>query len=60
MMHINTIKRIKKVQEITLQHYEIGNQKRCYRAVWREFVYPIYPMSYKTYLRYINYAIRKH
>ena len=53
-MHENTINRIKKVKEITLREYEIGNQKRCYKQVWRKYVYPIYPMSYKTYLRYIN------
>ena len=52
--HKNTLLRIKKVCEITQQHYESGRQDRCYKAVWRNYVYPVYPMHYRTFLNYIN------
>lgn len=47
------------VAEITNQHYEIGRLDRCYKAVWRRYIYPIYPMNYRTYLRYINTNYKK-
>ena len=52
--HKNTELRIKHVCELTQRHYEPGNQSRCYKAVWRYYIYPIYPMCYRTYLNYIN------
>lgn len=54
MMHENTRLRIKRVCEITQAHYERGNQRKCYKAIWRNHIYPIYPMSYRTYLTYIG------
>jgi len=50
----NTLLRIKNVCEITQQHYEPGRQDKCYKAVWRSFVFPVYPMHYRTFLNYIN------
>ena len=52
--HKNTLLRIQHVCEITQQHYEIGNAAKCYKAVWRNYVYPVYPMCYRTYLKYIQ------
>ena len=52
--HINTLKRIERVAEITNRYYEIGRLDRCYKEVWRRYVYPLYPMSYRTYLRYVR------
>ena len=52
--HKNTLLRIKKVCDITQQHYELGRQDRCYKAVWRNYVFPVYPMHYRTFLNYIN------
>ncbi len=52
--HINTLKRIELVAEITRKHYEVGRLDRCYKAVWRLWVNPVYPMSYRTYLRYVQ------
>ncbi len=46
--------KIRIVQEIIPKHYEAGRQDRSYKAVWRNFIYPIYPMCYRTYLNYIN------
>ena len=57
--HKNTLLRIKKVCELTQQHYEPGRQDRSYKSVWRKFVYPIYPMHYRTYLKYINTPLPK-
>ena len=52
--HKNTLLRIRRVCEITQQHYEPGNLQKCYKAVWRKYVYDDYPMCYRTYLSYIN------
>lgn len=52
--HKNTQLRIKNVCAIVRQHYEEGNHARCYKAVWKKYVYPIYPMSYRTFLSYLN------
>lgn len=52
--HKNTELRIKNVCAIVREHYEVGNQSKCYKAVWRRYVYPVYPMCYRTFLNYIN------
>lgn len=52
--NINTLRRIQRVCEITNEHYEPGNLRKCYKAVFREYVYPIYPMCYRTYLNYLS------
>lgn len=52
--HNNTLLRIKRVQEIVAMHYEPGNQAKCYKAVWRNYVFPVYPCCYMTFLSYIN------
>ncbi|MFI3296545.1 MAG: hypothetical protein R3Y59_02830 [bacterium] len=52
--HLNTEKKIENVRNLTMQYYEAGNQAKCYKAVWRHYIYPVYPMCYCTYLRYIN------
>lgn len=57
--HINTLRRIERVAEITEKHYEIGRLDRCYKEVWRRYVDPVYPMSYRTYLRYVQTNYKK-
>ena len=52
--NINTLRRIKLVCDIVNEHYEAGVLKKCYKAVWREHVYPVYPMCYRTFLNYIS------
>ena len=52
--HKSTIERIKKVRALTERYYEPGNNQRCYKAVWKKYVNPIYPMCYRTYLNYLN------
>jgi hypothetical protein len=52
--HKNTQLRIKNVCKIVQQHYQEGNHAHCYKAIWKRYVYPIYPMSYRTFLSYLN------
>ena len=54
MLHRNTIKRIELVCEIVKEHYEPGRRDLCYKEVWRRYVYPVYPMCYRTFLNYIG------
>lgn len=52
--HKNTLLRIQKVCAIVQEHYESGNYSKSYFKVWKQFVYPVYPMCYHTLLKYIN------
>lgn len=42
------------IRSITAKYYEPGNHLRSYKAVWRRWVNPIYPMTYDTYLRLLQ------
>lgn len=55
--HPNTLKRIQAVCELTKRYYEPGRRDRCYKEVWRRYIYPIYPMCYRTFLNYIGVSI---
>ncbi len=57
--HPNTLKRIQAVCEIAKQYYEPGRRDRCYKEIWRRYVYPIYPMCYRTFLNYIGVSVVK-
>jgi len=50
----NLLKRIENVKRIVEENYEPGNQKKCKLQVYRFNVKPIYPMSERTFWRYIN------
>lgn len=50
----STLCRIREVCEITREHYEQGNQSKCYRAVWRKHIEPKYGICYRTFLNYIG------
>ena len=50
----STHDRAKMIRMLTERHYEAGNNARCYKAVWRMFIYPVYPMCYRTYLNYLS------
>jgi hypothetical protein len=43
------------VQEIVQANYIEGIT--TYKGIWREYVNPIYPMSYPTFIEYINTAV---
>ena len=53
-IHENTVKRIELVLEIVRKYYEPGRLDRCHKEVWRRYVNPVYPMSYRTYLSYVG------
>ena len=50
----STYDRVKWIKALTDLYYEPGNKARCYKAVWKRYIYPIYPMCYRTYLNYLN------
>ena len=50
----STHARAKLIKSLTVRYYDRGNHAKCYKAVWKKFINPIYPMSYRTYLNYLN------
>lgn len=50
----STLERVKLIKALTDRYYEPGNNAKCYKAVWKKYIYPIYPMCYRTYLNYLN------
>lgn len=50
-LHKSTIARARSIKAVSDRHYEPGNQSRCYKAVWRRWIYPEFGVSYWTYLR---------
>lgn len=50
----NLLKRIENVQQIVEKNYEPGNQSKCKLQVYRQNVMAIYPMSERTFWRYMN------
>lgn len=57
--HKNTIRRMRLVCKIVQEHYEPGDQRTSYYQVWKMYVNPIYPMCYRTMLRYISTPLPK-
>lgn len=58
-LHRNYIQRIRLVCKIVQEHYEPGDQSKCYYQVWKRYVNPVYPMCYRTMLRYISTPLPK-
>lgn len=52
--HKSTLARVIAIRAITEKYYEAGNNSRCYKSVWRYYVYPIYGCCYRTYLNYLG------
>ena len=52
-MHENTLRLIQQVQRLANQYYEAGRADRCLAEVWRRWVYPVYPICYETFRRYM-------
>ena len=50
----STLRRVEMIRSITAKYYEPGNHLRSYKAVWRRWVNPVYPMTYDTYLRLLQ------
>ena len=52
--HINTLLRAQCIQALAKQYYEQGNYSKCYFRVWQRHIRPIYPMCYRTFLKYMK------
>jgi len=50
----NLLKRIENVQRIVEENYEPGNQSKCKIQAFRNHVQHVYPMSERTFWRYMN------
>ena len=50
----STKKRIKEILKIVEREYEPHNNKRRYKAIWRNFIYPKYGICYDTFLSYLR------
>ena len=48
----NLNRKIALVQDLVQKHYIEG--VTTYKGIWREYVNPVYPMTYDTFIRYIN------
>lgn len=55
----NLLKRIEKVQRIVEANYEPGNQSKCKLQAFRNHVQEVYPMSERTFWRYMNTDLKK-
>lgn len=52
--HKSTLLRAQAVRRLASVYYEPGNQGRCHKSVWRNYVYPEYGICYRTYLKYVR------
>jgi len=50
----NTQRRAKIIQDIVHENYEQGVQSKSMRRIFREKIYKQFPMSYRTFLRYMK------
>ncbi len=50
----NLLKRIELVQRIVEENYEPGNQSKCKLQAYRRKIMAIYPMSERTFWRYMS------
>ncbi len=50
----NLLKRIELVQRIVEENYEEGRQDKCKLQAYRNNVMPVYPMSERTFWRYMG------
>lgn len=59
MRNRNVLKRIEIVQNIVKENYEPGNQARSQVQVLRNVLIDIYPMSERTFRRYMKINIKE-
>ena len=46
--------RARVIQEITKQYYEPENHAKCYKMVWKKYIYPRFGICYHSYLKYMK------
>ena len=52
--YLSTKKRIKAITAIVKEEYQPGDNSRCYKAIWRRRIRPVYGVCYKTFLEYLS------
>lgn len=50
----STKKRIKAIVAIVEEEYQPGDQRKCYKAIWRRRIWPEFGVCYATFLSYIG------
>lgn len=55
----NVIKRAMIIQEMVSERYEPGNQRKCKTQAYRQHVNKVYPMSERTFWRYMTLDVEK-
>lgn len=50
----NTMSRAKIIVEIVEAYHEPGRHDRCLEWVYRNMVFPVYPISRSTFFRYLD------
>lgn len=53
-MSENLWRRIERVQKLVYENYEPGNQSRCKLRAYRRYVLQVYPISERTFWRYMS------
>lgn len=53
-IHPNTLKKVELVQKLVGENYEPGNQQKCQIQALRNVVRHVYPMSERTFRRYMS------
>lgn len=46
--------RVHLIREITDQYYEPENHAKCYKQVWKKYIYPRFGICYRSYLNYLH------
>ena len=56
---LNILKRYAIIQEMTKEHYEEGNQRKCKRQAYRNHVNKLYPMSERAFYNVMSTNVEK-
>lgn len=48
-----------RIKEITAEHYEPENHAKCYKVVWKRYIYPRFGICYATYLKYLRVEVKE-
>ena len=51
--------RIREVQQFALRYYEKGRHDKCFKQVWKKYVFPRFGINYNTFLRYMKTDVDK-
>ena len=46
--------RARMIRQITREYYEPENHSKCYKMVWKKYIYPRFGIGYRAYLNYLK------